>query len=346
MSWYNTQGPLCDHVLYSRVRYIRNIAKQGFYHLIDQKRGADVRAKLDAILTKSGFHSESVAPGVSAQMLSLFEKQFVTRDFVYSDKPRALYLNEPCNMIASLGGDNYISISSVVSGASVLEARNMAAGAEELIDREISFAYLEGIGYLSPNPADCGSGLELSSCLYLPSLRLSGSFSSLAHSLSLGGISLYPMLAGQENAGDLYVMSYIPHYLSDEGAATRHFNDTLLSLVEKEKARLGIISKDNDKNIFDAARRALGTLLYCASLSESEMLSLISEIRLYLCTAEVTEGALPSLQTLNYLSCEGLSASVIASAKEKCTTEADLERARAAFVSSYIEHKNEVKNVK
>ena len=346
MSWYNTQGPLGDHVLYSRVRYIRNIAKQSFYHLIDPKRSADATAKLDSILTKNGFHSESVAPGVSAQILSLAEKQFVTRDFVYSDKPRALYLNEPCNMIVSLGGDNYVSISSVVSGAAIAEARNMAAGAEELIDREIAFAYLEGIGYLSPNPADCGSGLELSACIYLPSLRASGSFSSLARSLSLIGISLSPIFDGQENAGDLYVMSYIPHYLSDEGAATRFFADTLSSLVEKEKARLGIISKNDDNNIFDRARRSLGALVYCAAISEREMLSLISDIRLCLCTCAVNEGDLPSLQTLNYLSCEGLSASIVASAKEKCLTEKDADKARAAFISSYIEHKKEVKNVK
>jgi len=337
---------LCDHVLFSRVRYVRNIAKQSFYPLIDQKRGAEVTARLDAILSKSGFHSERVAPGVSAQILSLSEKQFVSRDFVYSEKPRALYLNEPCNMIVSVGGDNYISISSVVSGAAISEARNMAAGAEELIDREIAFAYLEGIGYLSPNPLECGAGLEFSACLYLPSLRISGLFPSLSHSLSLIGLSLCPMFDGKDNAGDLYTVSYIPHYLCDEGAAAEFFSDTLLSLVEKEKARLGIISKNDDKNIFDRARRALGSLIYCTTLTEREMMSLISDIRLSVCSADVTDGALPGIQTLNYLSVEGLSASVVASAKEKCLSQDDCSHARATFVSSYIEHKNEVKNVK
>ena len=262
MSWYNTEGPLCDFVLYSRVRYIRNIAKQSFYPEADQKRGAESITRLDSILQKNGFRCDKPAPGVTAQVISLAEKGFVGRDFVYTDKPRALYQNEPCNLLISLGGDNFLSITSSVSGASITEARNMAMGAEELIDREMPFAYLEGVGYLSPKITDCGSGVELSSALYLPSLSLTDKKEALVTSLARIGMALRPLTSGRENSGDIYILSYIPHHLADEESAAAHFGDTVLSIVEKEKARLRIIVKNREKTIFESARRALGTLLY------------------------------------------------------------------------------------
>jgi len=335
---------LWDFVLYSKVRYIRNVAKQRFYSDADRNRAAENTARLDSILQKNGFRAEKVAAGVTAQALSLLEKGFVERDFVYSDKPRALYQNEPCNLLISLGGDNFISISSIVSGASIGEARNMAAGAEELIDREMPFAYLEGVGYLSPRISDCGSGAELSSALYLPSLRLSSSED--VSSLAPHDMSLRPMMCGGENLGDIYILSYVPHHLSDEESAVRYFGGAVSTIIEKEKARLGMIAQNNDKNIFESARRALGTLLYSSALSEGELLRLLSDIRLSLCTSESRSEDLPRVATLNYLRAEGLSASVILASGKTCSSQYDCDRARAALVRGYIEHKNEVKNVK
>ena len=346
MSWYTTEGQLYDFVLFSRVRYIRNIAKQSFYPDADLKRSSESVARLDSILQKNGFRCEKIAPGVTAQVLSLAEKGFVGRDFVYTDKPRALYQNEPCNLLILLGGDNFLSITSCVSGAGIGEAKNMAAGAEELIDLEMPFAYLEGIGYLSPKISDCGSGIELSSALYLPSLRLTDARSALVSALSRIGMSLCPMMGDRENSGDIYILSYIPHHLADEDSAVAHFADTVQSIVEKEKARLGMIFKNRDKTIFESARRALGALIYSCELSESEMLSLLSDIRLAICTRDSVGDALPRVGTLNYLSCEGLSASVMLSSKEKCSSIEECDRARAALVRGYIEHKKEVKNVK
>jgi len=346
MSWYNTQGPCQNHVLFSKVKYVRNVEKQNFYPLADSKRSADTFTKLDAILQKNGFRSEKITSGVTPYVLSLAERQFIERDFVYSDKPRALYVNDPCNLLVSLGGDNYVTVSSVVSGLNVNEARNMASGAEELIDGEIAFTYSESVGYLSPSPSECGSGVVFSSAIYLPSIRLSGQTNPLLSSLHAIGMSLSPMFAEEDNPGDIYILSYSPHYLCDEGAAAEHFAQTVLSISENEKTRICMTAKDNDKNIFTTALKALGILTYSDVLSESEMLSLLSDIRLCVCTAQNKTDALPGIQTLNYLVAEGLNCSVIVSSKEGCASQTDCDRARAKLVSSYIKHKNEVTNVK
>lgn len=343
MSWYTATGSNPNHVLFSKVRYIRNEAKRNFYHLLDSKRAQETLNKLNSVLSSNGFRGETVAQGVSSAMLSLCEKHFIERDFAYSDRPRALYLNEPCNLLVAVGGRDLINITSVTSGLSVIEAENMASKAEELIDREITFAYNDKLGYLSPAPECTGSGLTFSAALYLPSLRLCKGYDALQKNLMAKGISLLPMFSDSEFRSDLYTLSYTPHYLADEDAATVYFSDAVTCVVEREKDRIGISLESRDKIIYENARRALGILLYAESVSEAEMLERLSDIRLAICMQkENAPKDFPSVQDLNYLSAEGLSASVAASAKDGCCSLEQCDLLRASLIKRYINHKNEV----
>ncbi len=342
MSWYNTQGNCQNFVLFSKVKYKRNLAKQVFYPLADTKRREEALSKLEGILQKNGFRSEKLPSGVDPTILSLAEKQFVERDLVYSDKPRALYLNEPCNLFVSLGGDDYITISSVTSGLSVKEARNMAGGAEEILDRESDFAYSDNIGYLAPRCSDCGSGMSLSAAVYLPSLRIKGEGAPLYRYLYCKGISIEPMFKTNKAPGDVYILSYIPHYLCDEDSAASFFERTVSAVADYERGRLTLIFKDMQGEVYTNARRALGALLYTDPISEAEMLEHLSSIRIFHCLGGDTSKPLPSITTLNYLFTEGLSCSVITSSKAVCTTQTECDSARAQLISSYLEHQGAV----
>ena len=342
MSWYNSTGPQQTHVLYTKVRYVRNPANTLFYHIADPKRSDELFAKLNSILEGNGFRQEKITESASPYLFSLAEKQLVERDIVYSEKPRSLYFNDPCNLTVALGGDNYISISSVVSGLAVSEALNMASGAEELIDREISFAYSESIGYLSPNLVECGSGTTFSSALYLPSLRILGDLSKKVLSVASLSMSLTPMMSDSQNHGDIYILTYSPHFLSDEASAAAHFTQSVTRLVKSEEAMLSVLYKDKKQAIYDKARRATGALLYADTLSESEMLSLISDIRLYHTLNKCATCDLPRISDLNYLCAEGLNCSILLSSKEKCASVEDCDRARAALLKKYLKEKAEV----
>ncbi len=343
MSWYNTTGPCQNYVLFSKVRYTRNIAKQNFYHLIDQKRSEDVRIKLDMLLQSNGFRCEKLLPGVSVSMLSLAEKQFLERDIIYSDKPRALYLNEPCNLLVAYGGDNYLTVTSIVAGLSIEEAGNMASGAERLCDGEIPFAYNGKLGYLTPMIRECGSGITFSSALYLPSLRLYGDAGIFTASSLQNDMHLTKMFCDGDKNGDLYILTHTPHYLSSEESSMRYFTDTVSHICDREKARLDAMLKGCKADVKNSALRAYGMLRFSESLSEREMRALISDIRLYHCIATDTSSRISSIQALNFLSAEGLNASVAASQKEGCTSQEECDIARALFVSRYIQHKNEEK---
>ncbi len=340
MSWYNTQGPDQIYVLFSKVKYIRNLAKQNFCHLIDPKRASETYAKIESILQKNGFRGEKLGAKTTNTLLSLAEKHFIDGDLVFCEQIHALYLNEPCNLTVTLGGENCITISSIISGRSVEEAKNIASRAEELLDRELDFAYSENIGYLSPTVSECGSGLCFSSAVYLPSLSLRDSFEETNRELMKKGICLAPLFSHAK--GDIYMLSYSPHYLASEKDSAAFFSSILSYLTEREKKSLSELLSSRYDELLNCAHRALGILLCSDILKESELIQFLSEIRLCHALSESAPPSLPDMTDLNYLSAEGLSSSIIASSKDACRDSLECDRARARLVSAYIKHKNEV----
>ncbi len=337
MSWYNSVGLCPEHVLFSKVRYVRNLAKMPFCQLLETQKHEDICEKIGAVLTSNGFKSESIPHGRRNAAYALAEKQLVDREFADSTIPRYLYVNEPCSLTVALGGKDLISIQAILAGEAIGEAKNIAAGAEELLDRHFDFAFSESVGYLACEPHKCGSGIELSTALYLPSLSSDNYYAVLCHSVSRVGMTLLPMMSNAENSGDVYILSYIPPYLCDEESAVRHFNLTMKKIVEDERSRERMIFPEVSKIIIDAAHRALGILSYARLLSQGELLTLLSRIRLSHALGYGSQELepLPDVTALNFMLAEGLDSSVI-SGGGRCSSLEECDELRADFARKYI----------
>lgn len=336
MSWFNTVGPCSEYVLLSKVKYIRNVSNMPFYKLAEPQRADEIFKLIDKTLVGNGFKGEKIAGGLNAQVLSLAEKHLTDPDFAVSELERYIYLNEPCNLSVSVGGKELITVQSVMAGRAVSEARNTASVAEELLDRELEFAYNENIGYLSADPRRCGSGIELSAVMYLPSLRLDGNFRTGINT-DISEICIEPLFKYADNAGDLYLLTYSPKYLSDEGASTEYFSRTVDKIASDERERERMIFPNTDNDICNTAFRALGILLHARRLGECEMLSLLSDIRL--CRALYGKDGidgLPDIAELNFMVAEGLNSSIFLSSGQSCTSAEECDEKRAQFTSRYI----------
>jgi len=305
----------------------------------DAKKIADLYAKIDKLLLGNGFRAEKLQSCAAIACHALAEKQIVDASISMGDGARTVYINEPCNLSVSLGGRDLISIQSVMSGRAVTEAKNSAAVAEQMLDGEITFAYSERIGYLCQNPELCGSCFELSAALFLPSLRLLGIFDEVRRQLLSRGAVLSPMFHHRELAGDLYVLSYVPPYLVCEESATLHFDAIVGELAAREEKNERMLFPDAEDKLSDCAMRAMGILKYATKMSESEMLCLLSDVRLAASLCSDRSIPLPSMTDLNFLSVEGLSCSLMSGSAQKCATAEELDAARAAFLKKYISAK-------
>jgi protein arginine kinase len=337
MSWFENEGRSPLHTVFSQTRYIRNLRGVPFFQKADAKTQESILQKIGNLLTQNGFRKESQGDADSVFWGALAEKGFIDKDFLESSAPRALYFNEPCSLAVSLGGKEHITIRSLVSGSAATDSRNISAGAEELLDREFEFAYSETLGYLASRPSLCGSGVEFSSLMYLPSLKLDEKIEVLRHECIRCGAVLSPLFTAGDNAGDLYTLSYSPSHICDENEAIRGFEALQNAIIEEEKSAERIIFSKSSKLIIDAAWRAFGTLLYAKRLSFGELLSLSSSIRIALAATEDKDSLPPvSITRLNTLLGEGGDCSVISSQSLSCSSEEDCNELRADFVSKLI----------
>jgi hypothetical protein len=84
---------------------------------------------------------------------------------------------------------------------------------------------------------------------------------------------------------------------------------------------------------------ASGTEPYVTELSEGEMLSLLSSIRLALSVKSTAPEGLMKIEDVNFLYTEGLNGSLCASGDQKCASSDELDALRAAFFRKYISAK-------
>ena len=333
MSWYDTEGQDPIYTLFSQTRYSRNLASLPFIGKTDNKSWTSFTSAADTLLTKNGFRKE-VCDNDIIQLSALAEKGFIDRDFIDSQSPRALYFNEPCSLAVSLGGRDHINIRSLVSGK-ISESRNIASGAEELLDKNFEFAYTEKLGYVSALPHLCGSGVEFSSLLYLPSLRIKDRRDVLQQKINQHGAALSSAFIYPNCRHDLYLLSSSPSPYCEERAAAESFDTLIENIIEEERAQDRIIFAEKSKIIIEDAHRALGILLYARRLSACEMLSFSSDIRLSLALGE---GDVPefSALTLNTLLGKGLDFSVLANIKGECPDSDSLDEYRARLITELL----------
>ena len=336
MSWFTNEGKRPHHVIFSKTGYVRNIFGLPFTKRLGEKNTATIYKKIDSILTKNGFRKEILPDGDSLHALSLAEKGFIDRDLLSASGQRAVYFNEPCSLSVAIGGKDIISIRSLLSGLSVSDTRNIASSVEELLDRELEFAYYDHLGYVSATPSLCGSGAVFSSLLYLPALRSTQEIDSVRILCAESGGRLDPAFTYTDNCGDLYTLSYSPSHLCDESAAADGFSSLAECIIDREYELERMIFTDSGKIIIDKAWRAYGQMLYARRLAEDEMLTLLSSVRFALAVAD-GDAKLPPLtvKDMNLMLGEGLNASC-AMTRQSCASEDDCQEARAEFVSKLL----------
>ena len=333
MSWFTTEGKHPHHVIFSKTTFVRNLSGMPFTKKMGDKSVDSFFKKADALLTKNGFRGEVLSESDPIYPLSLAEKGFIDKGMLMSSPRRAVYFNEPCSLSVALGGRDLISISSLVSGLAVSDTRNIASGAEELLDREFEFAYTEQAGYVSATPSLCGSGTVFSALLFLPAIAAQGEIADLRLGCAELGATVEP--AFFKGSGDVYFISHSPSHFCDETQAAEGFSALIEAIIDRERALEGIMTEENGKIIVDRAWRAYGQLLYARLLDEGDLLTLSAELRLALAATEGKAKLPPvGVKELNLMLGECLNASVTATVG--CKSDEDVATARAEVVSKMI----------
>jgi len=339
MAWYFSDQSSYRHVLWTKTEYIRNLAALPFRRA-DSDGERELISRADALLAGNGFRKDETVGERRLHMQSLAEKQLIEP----SDcDDGTVYFNEPCNLSITLGGKNFITIRSVTYGSSVTESLSLASGAEEMLDREFPFSYDPKIGYLAPDIRDAGSCCSFSAALFLPAMAKLGEVERISGQI---GATIMPMYSNHGNAGDVYLLNFKPSHRVGEADAALFFDKILEQVIQHEKALERIVYADELYSLSDRAWRALGILTHAREMEESELLSLISNIRLaaLLCPDDAPHQFTATIADM--LSAECLNSTVALTAEKECTSLSDCNRLRCqrirGIISSHLTNQSNI----
>lgn len=335
MSWYDTDGELSENILFSKFTYMRSIPTHAANNT-GANSMQNVTERIEALLKKNGFHSQKLKKDDRIATAALCERLYINADLCTRYGDGEIFFNEPCNLCITVSSSGLINIYSMLSGDSIRDAHKISSSAESLLDSELDFEYDAGIGYLCPSPHLCGSGIRISCALYLPLLTRADKISSICHSLSEYGVSLYPLLPWR-TSGDIYVMTLSPDNHVSEQISVDIFEWLMREIVRLERDEVGTLSDDQVLTIAERAARALGILTHAGSICEEEMISLLSEVRLCLSTGQGDRlFRVVSPSSLNVIMLENMSAGVMQSAGREIKSKQALNSQRAASVREAI----------
>lgn len=281
MAWYHIPGNEQDTVISTRVRFARNLSAYPFTSRLDAPRAKEIIGKVGGVLEKNGFSRMDFADISRVSAQSLMEKHYVSPVFLRESLPHALFLNEPCNLAVMVCEEDHVRLQCVQAGLTLRDAYAGACKAETLLDGELEFAFDQHWGYLTACPTNVGTALRVSIMLCLPMLTAGGRMEALSLQLGQMGLLMRGFYGeGTAAAGCLYQISNRATLGLTEEDILERVESAVSQIIATERKLRTAVSDVELEKLTDRIRRAEGILRYAHTLSASEMLEHLANLRL------------------------------------------------------------------
>ncbi len=210
MAWYQIPGPGQDVAVFTEISCARNVATLPFPARLDATRARTLISRAAAVLEPNGFHDAGLSDLPRAAAYSLAERHYITPATIILSRPHALFLNEPCGLSVTIGGEDHFTITALRAGLALSDAQAAVASVEKLGDTACPLAFDERLGYLTCDPARVGTGLRLRVTLCLPLLEETGRMHTISRRLSEHGVDLLPLPPKSNRHTTPYATSFPP----------------------------------------------------------------------------------------------------------------------------------------
>ena len=282
MKWYKSSGNQGDIVLSTRVRLARNLEDYPFPSRLDSKEKEEVSSIIKEGLSdynEIALSESEMSALTPAGAVSLAEKHLISPEFASDTKGRSLLLSESEDVSIMLCEEDHVRIQVIYPGLSLEEAFNTAEKIDSHLEKKLSYAFNEKLGYLTQCPTNLGTGMRASVMLHLPALSKKGAMRGLSTTVSKLGLTLRGSYGeGSEVSGDIYQLSNQVTLGISESAAIQNLSSIAMQIIAQEKQARAVLVKDED--FMDKIYRAYGILKSAYKLTSRELTNLLSYVRL------------------------------------------------------------------
>jgi protein arginine kinase len=283
--WLDGTGPDAEIIVSTRIRVARNLVDHRFPPRASPQERTVVYEKVAAAVRKQS--PESVFSSVNFSGIDPIDQQlFVERriaspSLLQTEGDRGVIYDDAHSVNILINEEDHLRLQSLVSGCRPAEAWRVVDRFDELLGRELDYAFTPKRGFLTASPINSGTGLRVSFLLHLPGLVLTKAIDAVLQGASQMGIATRGFFGDHaEVMGSFFQLSNHATMGADENEFIESAQRTIGEVVRHEREARVQLLREARLELTDKVYRALGILHYARTLSIPEYLNLTSALRL------------------------------------------------------------------
>ncbi|KGM95259.1 ATP:guanido phosphotransferase [Clostridium novyi A str. 4552] len=340
-NWINVNKASEDIVLSSRIRLARNLKGIPFPNKLTVDSAKGVVDKVEnAIFTipdlKENLKSNHLWENDDATNRMYLERHLISKGLIKHSKASAFIIDKDETTSIMINEEDHLRLQTITSGLNFKEVFKCINNLDDLLEKNLEYAFDEKLGYITACPTNLGTGLRASAMVHLPALTANKDIVKVLNGITQLGMTIRGLYGeGSKAYGNLYQISNQITLGRTEEQIITNLEGIVKQIIEQEKLARERMKTKYKYEVEDKIFRSLGLLKSAKILTAREVLSLLSNIRL-----GVEEGIINNIDKsiLNNLLINTQSASIKKlSGKDLTDMEEKIERANIV--------KEELKNV-
>lgn len=287
LAWFGGSGEAGDVVLASRVRLARNFARLPFPNRADRQQLAEAQNRAGSVFSRiektvgQPFDAVGMDTLTQIEREVLAEKQLISKSLMQNPAYRSAYISSDRQCSVLVNEDDHLRIHCMAPGLDLRTPLDMAFRVDDAVEETLDVAFDEKMGYLTSCPTNLGTGLRATVLLHLPGLVYTRNMNNIINISQQLGLSVRGLYGeGSETVGNIFAVSNQLTLGFTEQAIIENLMNAATQIIDNERRARKALSMTSKERLEDAVWRSYGVLKYARSLGESEVLELISKVRL------------------------------------------------------------------
>ena len=301
--WLRGSGPESDIVISSRIRLARNLADFPFIRrCTEQDRTAIEKTlgeKILALRELAGplYIDVSILETVDRQFL--VERQLISRELADSNGARAVAIDKQETYSLMINEEDHLRLQVMHSGLDLEAAWEQINRIDDLIEKQINYAFHERLGYLTACPTNVGTGMRVSVMLHLPALVITRQIEKVFRSLQKISLAVRGLYGeGSKAMGDFYQISNQVTLGRSEEDLLKQVGEVVPVLIDYERRARDFLVRESQKDLHDRVSRAYGILCTAQTISSEETMDLLSSVRMGINLGLIQDLEIPTVNKL------------------------------------------------
>lgn len=304
--WLVGDGPQASIVLSTRVRLARNLSGLVFSSRSSAAEKQRVLELLKLALKKCSFQKGNLISSAEIEELDrdfLVERHLISPDFMRDKDGQGVFISNDESTSIMVNEEDHLRIQALKSGFQLKECYQEVSRLEKELSQYLRFEHDKQFGYLTSCPTNVGTGLRGSLLIHLPGMVLTRQIESFIAGVNKAGFAVRGFYGeGSDVAGNLFQISNQNTLGRSEEEILKDLDKLARQVIQDEEKARQAMFRDAKEEIEDKIWRSYGILRHARLLSSSEVMNLLSALRLGVSQSVLEDLSLPIINEVLFLS--------------------------------------------